>query len=843
MATLQLKTNEQNFVNGLKKASGSVGELAGHLNVKLANSFKSADFYSKNFEKGIGRLSSAFKEAGQGMTLGLTLPLAFMAKSASDAYGEFDALRRALGTMEKTSVGLTSRLKELREVAKMPGIGFQEAIQGDVRLRSVGISAALSAKILREFANAVAMTGGGKAQLNEITVQLGQMAAKGKVLAQDLRPIIEAAPAVATALKNMFGTVSSEAISEQLEKTGKSSTDMITMLLAEMEKAPRVTGGWKNSLENLGDTLFVAKAEIFEVADKVFDLSGKLASVTSMVENFAKGFKELPEPMQKSIIGLVALVAILGPATYGLGLLTSAVASLVTATGVATVAIGSIVLLISSLAIAYGIAANEGSKIEKATQSLSTTYNDAKLSIKDETDKLQKNIEVLRDSKSSTEDMAKAKSSLIEMNPQFKSAIEGDIINFSLLADVASSTADELLRVAKYKKLISQKENAVNTLEDMGKGKLKGLSAKQLFAAGLVGDALSGGGSDKDAFKELKDENERKIRESIWFIDKTIEKEFGDLAKKNEKRSGDILPKVNIKGITGKSDTKSVEEELAEFLKVQEDSEERITQGIKKKGEDRADVIDAVNKLHEAKRNDGLVGLLQYYSRLAGIETITEQDTDQNKVYKELGLSTPDQVKEAFDKRISAMMEGQNKEIERRKKGNIDSAIEAERARQRMIEDVNDFSVDMMAGIAESIIAGDSFQAILKQSLTALGNFAIQLGKQYYTIAKLKEIITGGKLTPEAALGLIAGGVIVKGLASRMQVPKLAQGGMATNPTLAMIGDNKSGKEMVLPFERTGEFANMIASKMNGGGGEFIHTTRISGNDLLILTERAKRAR
>jgi hypothetical protein len=80
-------------------------------------------------------------------------------------------------------------------------------------------------------------------------------------------------------------------------------------------------------------------------------------------------------------------------------------------------------------------------------------------------------------------------------------------------------------------------------------------------------------------------------------------------------------------------------------------------------------------------------------------------------------------------------------------------------------------------------------------------------------------------------------------LASRISVPKFAEGGMATNPTLAMIGDNKSGKEMVLPFERTGEFANMIASKMGGGGGDFIHTTRISGNDLLILTERAKRAR
>jgi hypothetical protein len=47
---------------------------------------------------------------------------------------------------------------------------------------------------------------------------------------------------------------------------------------------------------------------------------------------------------------------------------------------------------------------------------------------------------------------------------------------------------------------------------------------------------------------------------------------------------------------------------------------------------------------------------------------------------------------------------------------------------------------------------------------------------------------------------------------------------------------------MVLPFEKTGQFASMIASQMGGGGG-FIHTTRISGNDLLILTERAKRAK
>ena len=93
------------------------------------------------------------------------------------------------------------------------------------------------------------------------------------------------------------------------------------------------------------------------------------------------------------------------------------------------------------------------------------------------------------------------------------------------------------------------------------------------------------------------------------------------------------------------------------------------------------------------------------------------------------------------------------------------------------------------------------------------------------------------------AIALIAGGAIVKGLASRISVPKLAEGGMATNPTLAMIGDNASGKEMVLPFEKTGQFANMIAQQMGGGGGNFSVATKISGNDLLILVERAKKTK
>jgi len=161
---------------------------------------------------------------------------------------------------------------------------------------------------------------------------------------------------------------------------------------------------------------------------------------------------------------------------------------------------------------------------------------------------------------------------------------------------------------------------------------------------------------------------------------------------------------------------------------------------------------------------------------------------------------------------------------------------------------LGEMSVDFGANLLEDLVAGEGFQGAFSGLMKSLGAVMIDFGKKalianeaFAAFKMAFNISPGSKGATVKALGLIAGGAIMKGLGSK--IPKLAQGGMATNPTLAMIGDNKSGKEMVLPFERTGEFANMIASKMSGGGGEFIHTTRISGNDLLILTERAKRAR
>ena len=68
----------------------------------------------------------------------------------------------------------------------------------------------------------------------------------------------------------------------------------------------------------------------------------------------------------------------------------------------------------------------------------------------------------------------------------------------------------------------------------------------------------------------------------------------------------------------------------------------------------------------------------------------------------------------------------------------------------------------------------------------------------------------------------------------------LATGGLTTGPMLAMIGDNPSGKEAVIPFERMGEFLQMAGA---GQSQNVVVTGRISGNDILLTNDRASRDR
>ena len=274
---MKFTANEKEFVAAFERASGALGKFTAEMNIKMSKAFQQADRTTSNLNRGLGRLSNTLKSISLTGLISLTLPLGAITKFASDKYAEIDSLKKGLQTLDPSLENVNKRVDELTKLARLPALGFEEALRGDVRLRTVNYTMQESSRILREFSNAVARSGGGMAQLNEITYQLSQSIGKGKLLTQDWRPIIEAAPAVGDALTRLYGTTSIDNISSKISSQGKSVRQFVNELLDELEKAPRVVEGYKVKLENLNDTINRTAAGTFELADKTFNLSGEIS--------------------------------------------------------------------------------------------------------------------------------------------------------------------------------------------------------------------------------------------------------------------------------------------------------------------------------------------------------------------------------------------------------------------------------------------------------------------------------------------------------------------------------------------------------------------------------------
>ena len=83
-----------------------------------------------------------------------------------------------------------------------------------------------------------------------------------------------------------------------------------------------------------------------------------------------------------------------------------------------------------------------------------------------------------------------------------------------------------------------------------------------------------------------------------------------------------------------------------------------------------------------------------------------------------------------------------------------------------------------------------------------------------------------------AALGIGAG--ILSGFIGN--IPKLAQGGIAVGEQLVTVGDNRSGREAIIPLERLPG----IIEKMGGGGSTRVYGS-LKGTDIHISNMRGAR--
>ena len=152
------------------------------------------------------------------------------------------------------------------------------------------------------------------------------------------------------------------------------------------------------------------------------------------------------------------------------------------------------------------------------------------------------------------------------------------------------------------------------------------------------------------------------------------------------------------------------------------------------------------------------------------------------------------------------------------------------------------------------ILAADAFSNLAVQGETdmkKMASAALQAARQVVS-AYIKEGVAGivknilagptGKVLGPFAIAVAGAAgagasVLFNTLLNKVSAPALAQGGLATGPTMALVGDNRNARvdpEVIAPLSK---LKSMMGDMGVGGTLE----TRISGNDLIILLNRSQK--
>jgi len=159
-------------------------------------------------------------------------------------------------------------------------------------------------------------------------------------------------------------------------------------------------------------------------------------------------------------------------------------------------------------------------------------------------------------------------------------------------------------------------------------------------------------------------------------------------------------------------------------------------------------------------------------------------------------------------------------------------AKEATESNTDALRTIGDISFGIGQNLGEAADASKSFGQAAMEAFKDAAKSAARYAYMRYLAAVMED-----ESKPEAISKLVAASVglgVLTGLIN--SIPALAEGGITNGPMLAMIGDNRSGKEAVIPLEKLPSLMN----KMGGGNQDMELSTRLDGQDLVLASRRAK---
>ena len=864
--------------------------MAGILSIKIRADATPFERSLKTIGRNITAFSQKSLAIGRGISLGFTAPLMAVGATAVNAAADFDSLERALSGIMGGAGAAAGEMMKLKEAAKLPGLGFEEAVRGSVNLQAVGLSAEDARKTLIGFGTAIAASGGGAINLASVTKQLTQMISKNRILQEDFGILQENVPLIGDALEKAFGTRNIEKVRE----TGIAAADFNMKLVASLQTLPAViaaTGGLRNNIDNFKDSLKFTQVELGKAILKNIDLEAALESISSVIEGMLNWWGSLSDAMQSNIISTAKYIAIaggvlwivgqlfsaIGTITMMFGQLTGAMFKLNQATGTYQILAGGWVTMALAAAAAIGYFAYSVIQANKPIDDLSGHLSSSAKAMRKEITELELNFKLIKDSNISNNLRLKLLTDIKNKYGQYLPDLKTEqdyLNNMTRVMTVLNTELTKKFDIMRLQGVADKQLQRSIDLLDKEKEKTleieklrKTASGKAPFSFLNAISAVSANQNIKSLYKEV----EKIQKESV-----VIEEAWKKTSEELRKLIGDApdLSKVLLDGTfdDGAGKIKTKFEQLQETLK-----------NLEKKYEDQVLLYGENSKGAEALATQirsikvEIQGVITALQNLEKIDSWTDfkplptgadaaNEKQQNEINDEQNrretVATFSPIIQ--DKLVGGnlgdfleqnrLAEGERSIDKLRQKlsdpkptENIKKLREAFFQLGEAIDSVGEaLSVNLGNALADSFVALGTALANGENAAVAFGKTfvgvmldAVNSALQLLLVKNVTAALEGTKGNPLGTILAVGLGIAaISFLKSKMDTIKLAQGGLAFGPTLATVGDNRGASydpEVIAPLSKLKSMLGDV-----GGGNPYVLTTRVAGSDLLVIMEKAR---
>jgi tape measure domain-containing protein len=824
------------------------------LNVRIAVNFREFDRSMRQVEARMRKSAEQLRGMADGLSMSLTLPLIGIGAAAIKAAGDFETLDKALNTTMRnagyTTEQAAAELERLRQIALAPGIDLEQAVKGSIRLQSVGFSAERARVTIAELANALAASGGSADQLDSVTRQFSQMSSKGRILQEDLSVILENMPGLAKTIKDTFGTISADA----LRDAGVSADEFIDKITQGLAKTERVQGGIANAVNNAQSALKQFFATIGTEINKVYNINEIADAFSETLGRLADYFRLLDPETKKSILNFALFAAALGPAIKVMQLFYSGGVAVVqgirfmgdnfkvlsekTSNAVAALqkmtvaqkalAAGTVIGAIALLAGAFVLLSDKIKNANTAYATLSEIRAKANEQVSTERAAIIPLIAILKDENATRDEKAKALGRLQEISPKYFANLDIEKLSIAELTKLQDQYIESLLRAARVKaaeeKLIELDKERIRLEEQKLRLTQKSTVAFQQATAGF------------GSYTALEKQSSAVKQELIADTDRALQ------SIKNQTDAVTGLIRANLDLPQTTNNVKNATGDLNKATDANTESTLKSAKAIKEQKDRYQELFDLMDetearaiKLEAATRAYYDAVAIQRFQGNFGADPTAPSEGDIMSAFPQADQQTPgisftnEQLSSLDELREKLKLTREEQEAFTYSTGDFFA----------MWKDGGEAQKAMTDSVLNSIQTLNSQgSASFQEYAAAAVSSALQVAKSMAIEGIFKAVSSAMKLPFPAniAAGALAAGAasaLFNGLQSKIQPPKLAQGGLAYGPTLAMVGDNRMAgidPEVIAPLSKLQD--------MLGGSQRVEVMGKISGRDLMLVMNK-----